>query len=68
MIARPQGVAFDVIETFFSLDAVNARFEDAGLSSPALDLWLATGLRDAFALAVSEAYAPFRDVLYRGSR
>ncbi len=41
MIARPQVVAFDVIETLFSLDAVNARFEDAGLSSPALDLWLA---------------------------
>ncbi len=51
MIARPQVVAFDVIETFFSLDAVNARFEDAGLSSSALELWLATGLRDAFALA-----------------
>ncbi len=63
MIARPQVVAFDVIETLFSLDAVNARFEDAGLSPPALDLWLATGLRDAFALAASEAYAPFRDVL-----
>ena len=63
MIALPQVVAFDVIETLFSLDAVNARFENAGLSPPALDLWLATGQRDAFALAASEAYAPFRDVL-----
>ncbi len=36
MIARPQVVAFDVIETVFSLDAVKARFEAAGLSSP---LW-----------------------------
>ena len=41
MITRPQVVAFDVIETLFSLDAVEARFEDAGLSSPAMDLWLA---------------------------
>jgi 2-haloacid dehalogenase len=60
---RPKVVAFDVIETLFSLDAVKAEFDAAGLVSPALNLWFATGLRDAFALAASEAYAPFRDVL-----
>lgn len=63
MTSRPKVVAFDVIETLFSLDAVKDRFEAVGLSSPALDLWFAAGLRDAFALAASEAYAPFRDVL-----
>lgn len=63
MTARPQVVAFDVIETLFSLDSVRAEFKAAGLPAPASALWLTTGLRDAFALAASESYAPFLEVL-----
>lgn len=62
-MGRPQVVAFDVIETLFSLNAVKRQLEALGLLPPAADLWFATSLRDAFALATSGAYAPFRDVL-----
>lgn len=63
MTARPQVVAFDVIETLFSLENVSDKFKSAGLPTPASALWLTMGLRDAFALAASESYTPFRDVL-----
>lgn len=63
MTTRPQVVAFDVIETLFSLAPVKAQFEAAGLPALSQDLWLATGLRDAFALAASKSYAPFQEVL-----
>lgn len=59
---RPQFVAFDVIETVFSLDRLRARVEAIGLAAERLDVWFARTLRDAFALAATEVYAPFREV------
>lgn len=62
MPSRPRVVAFDVIETTFSLESMRARLEDFGLPGPALEVWFARTLRDAFALAATDCYAPFGDV------
>ncbi len=61
MIARPQVVAFDGIETPFSLDASTPGSRT--LACPRR-LWTfgLPDLRDAFAFAALKAYAPFRDV------
>lgn len=46
---RPRIVAFEMIGTVFSLDALSARFEVAGLLGATLEVWFARILRDAFA-------------------
>jgi 2-haloacid dehalogenase len=63
MPARPRAVAFDIIETVFSLEPVRKRLVALGLPPGSLEAWFAAGLRDAFALAATSAYAPFRSVL-----
>lgn len=55
-------VAFDVIETLFSLEPVRARMVETGLSPHALPLWFASLLRDAFALDAAGTYVPFKEV------
>ena len=60
--ARPRVVAFDVIETTFSLEALRPRLIGLGLPPPALELWFARTLRDAFALAATGVYAGFTDI------
>lgn len=72
---RPHVVAFDVIETTFSLESMRPRLQAAGLPGHLLETWFAQLLRDAFALDASGVYKPFRDVaaatleclLHRGS-
>lgn len=59
----PKVVAFDIIETTFSLEAVRARLVAIGLPDRALELWFSMGLRDAFALAASNDFQPFASVL-----
>ena len=61
-IARPTAVAFDIIGTTFSLEALRGPLQEIGLDD-SLDLWFTRSLRDAFALAVTGAYVPFRRVL-----
>jgi 2-haloacid dehalogenase len=56
-------VAFDIIETVFSLDSMRPRLVSLGLPATALEAWFASGLRDAFALAVTDRFAPFRSLL-----
>jgi 2-haloacid dehalogenase len=63
MPSRPKVVAFDIIETTFSLELVRGRLVGLGLPASALELWFATGLRDAFALGCSGGFAPFKSVL-----
>ena len=63
MTARPQVIAFDVIETLFSLEPLRRHFTDAGLPQGALETWFAAALRDMFALAASESYAPMKRLL-----
>jgi 2-haloacid dehalogenase len=63
MAARPQVIAFDIIETVFSLESMRPRLVSLGLPERALEAWFAAGLRDAFALAVTDRFTPFRSVL-----
>src|SRR5919106_1963561 len=59
---RPVAIAFDVIETMFSLEALRPRLVALGLPSHALEAWFGRLLRDAFALDAAEVYKPFREV------
>jgi 2-haloacid dehalogenase len=59
---RPQVVAFDVVETLFSLEPVRKRIQGLGLPAAALEHWFAGFLRDAIALSASGVYTPFRPV------
>ena len=63
MPTRPKVIAFDIIETVFSLEVMRDRLVALGLPASALEAWFAAGLRDAFALAVTDRFAPFRSVL-----
>ncbi|EKV30703.1 haloacid dehalogenase, type II [Caenispirillum salinarum AK4] len=63
MAHRPKVVAFDVIETTFSLHPLRDRLEEIGVRSDALPTWFARSLRDAFALAATDCFEPFRSVL-----
>lgn len=58
---RPKALAFDVVETLFSLEALRPRLTSAGLAGH-LETWFASFLRDAFALEISGEYKPFRDI------
>jgi len=60
---RPKAVAFDIIGTAFSLEPMRERLVGLGLPAASLELWYASGLRDAFALAATGSFQPFRSVL-----
>jgi len=60
--ARPRIVAFDVVETTFSLESLRPRLSAQGIPGASLETWFARILRDAFALAVTDTYAGFRDI------
>lgn len=62
MVSPPAVVAFDVIETVFSLESLRPKLENAGLPGYMLDTWFAQILRDAFALDATGVYRPFSDV------
>lgn len=57
---RPLAVAFDVVETLFSLDPVRSALDGLGAGPRGLDLFFARLLRDGFALAAAGDYRPFR--------
>ncbi len=59
---RPDAVAFDVVETLFSLEALRPRLTAVGLVGQQLETWFASFLRDAFAMEIAGVYKPFRDV------
>lgn len=60
--SRPQVVAFDVVETLFSLEPMRERLRGLGLADDALELWFARLLRNAFALDASGTFRPFGQV------
>jgi 2-haloacid dehalogenase len=62
VMARPKAVAFDIIETCFSLEPIGTAMTDAGFPPDALESCFAQTLRDAFALAVTESFAPFLEL------
>jgi 2-haloacid dehalogenase len=60
--ARPRAVAFDVVETLFSLEPVGVALRAAGLGALGLDWFFTRLLRDGFALAATGSFRPFREV------
>ena len=54
MPRRPQVVAFDAIETVFSLDPLRDRLVTLGLPPHALEVWFARTLRDGLLAACRE--------------
>lgn len=62
MRKRPTVVAFDVVETLFSLEPLRPRLQAAGLPGPSLSEWFTRLIRDAFALDATGIYQPFREV------
>lgn len=60
MIFPPKAVAFDVIGTTFSLEPIRAALTHVGFPGYVLEVWFARTLRDAFALAATETFSPFR--------
>lgn len=61
---RPRAVAFDVVETMFSLDAVGRALAEEGAGPRALEVFFGRLLRDGFALAATRRFAPFGQVAY----
>ena len=61
-MAHIRVVAFDVLETLFSLETLRPRIMATGLPKEALELWFAQTLRDGFALAAAGAYRSFAAV------
>lgn len=62
MSHSPQAIAFDVVETLFSLDPMRKRLCDLGLSGETLKLFFAKLLRNGFALDASGTFTPFGEV------
>jgi len=60
--ARPRVVAFDIVETTFSLESLRPRLSAQGIPDTSLETWFAQILRDAFALAATDTYAEFREI------
>jgi len=61
---RPAAVAFDVIETLFSLEPLKPKFKEAGLAAESLQVWYARTLRDGLALDLTGQFRSFRDVAH----
>jgi len=59
---RIEAVAFDVNETLFSLDRMQAAFADVGVEPELVPLWFARLLRDGFALTALGGYRPFAEL------
>ena len=62
MPRRPAVVAFDAIQTVFSLEPLRDRLVALGLPGHTLELWFARTLRDGFALAAAGVFRPFAEV------
>lgn len=63
MAARVEAVVFDIIETCFSLEPLRGALAGAGLPEETLGVWFSSSLRDGFAMAATDSFAPFRDIL-----
>lgn len=59
---RPAAVAFDIIGTVFTLEALRSPVTALGLPPSAVEHWYAVSGRDAIALAAAGDYQPFATV------
>lgn len=55
-------MAFDVVETLFTLEPLRGRLRALGLPGEALEIWFARLLRNAFALDTAGTYKPFGEI------
>ncbi len=62
-VVRPKVVAFDIIGTVFSLEPLRVALVELGLPAASVEFLYTATLRDAFALAVTGGFAPFRAVM-----
>jgi len=62
MADSPYVIAFDVIETLFSLDSLQPALTSAGGTPSTLDVWFRHLLGDGFALTAAGDYRSFADV------
>jgi 2-haloacid dehalogenase len=62
MPRRPLVIAFDVVETLFSLEQLGRYLETAGLPPDGLPLFFSQMLRDAIALDAAGTFKPFAEV------
>jgi 2-haloacid dehalogenase len=60
---RPKAVAFDIIGTVFSLEPLRAALVGLGLPAASAEFLYTATLRDTFALAATDGFAPFRAVM-----
>jgi len=58
----PDVIAFDLLETLFSLSSLEPLVAKAGGDGSTLRLWMAQLLADGFALSAARDFKPFRDV------
>ena len=63
MTAPPKAVAFDIIGTVFSFEALRPKLVAAGLPETALEAWFPASLRDFFALGATNTFRPLKEVL-----
>jgi 2-haloacid dehalogenase len=62
MPSRPVAVAFDVMQTLFSLEPLRPSLVSLGLPPDSLELWYTRILRDGASMAAAGGFKPFRDV------
>lgn len=58
----PEVIAFDVLETLYSLSSLEPLFAAAGGDPSTASLWFSRVLADGFALTLARGYRPFQDV------
>ena len=58
----PDIIAFDLLETLFSLSSLEPLVVAAGGDASTARLWMAQTLADGFALSAARSFTPFRDV------
>lgn len=62
MAAPPDVVAFDAVETLFSLTSLEPRLVEAGGSAATLPLWFARLLAHGFAITAASDYRSYREI------
>lgn len=68
MPARPQAVAFDVLETLLNLNPLRERLEEIGQPAQLLQPWFMRFQRDSMALTLSGDFAAFEAVARQALR
>jgi len=63
MPQRPLALAFDVLQTLFSLEPLRSRIQALGLPTESLELWYTQTLRDGAVMAAAGGFMAFREAV-----